>query len=175
MFVLKTMSTQVCLKRPDMDISIWTLYMVSTCIGCWGTFVKYDSEHSSTLKWEMYYRWFNRIFSIYKLILDILLLRSARYPHPIAWNYLWLFGGIFRPDKCFSLYFVSDFIGCSCLRFPYSSCRYPEACQGGNCVEKHRDATRDRTQDLLLTKRTRYLCAIWPPSPSSSVGRAQGS
>ena len=111
----------------------------------------------------MYYRWFNRIFSIYKLILDILLLRSARYPHPIAWNYLCLFGGIFRPDKCFSLYFVSDFIGCSCLRFPYSSCRYPEACQGGNCVEKHRDATRDRTQDLLLTKRTRYLCAICPP------------
>ena len=121
------------------------------------------SPSSSTLKWEMYYRWFNRIFSIYKLILDILLLRSARYPHPIAWNYLCLFGGIFRPDKCFSLYFVSDFIGCSCLRFPYSSCRYPEACQGGNCVEKHRDATRDRTQDLLLTKRTRYLCAICPP------------
>lgn len=28
-------------------IYIWTLYMGSTCIGCWGTFVMYDSEHSS--------------------------------------------------------------------------------------------------------------------------------
>ena len=43
MFVLKTMSTQVCFKRPDMDIY---LNLVS-CIGCWGTFVEYDSEHSS--------------------------------------------------------------------------------------------------------------------------------